>query len=371
MKQFCIPADFKTETIDKLVELNGKYHNSRVIETYGNITKGQNFGSGRAINQLPDIDISQLEKYVLYSQKNNIAFNYSLNAPFMGNKEFTEEELKTIISFLKQLKNIGVTSLTVALPSLIEIVKYLDWGFEVKVSAINNVDSLAKSMHYKNMGVKRIVVAESIHRKFQTLKNICDGYGDGIEVIVNTMCHTNCSYRHFHYNQVGADSKGVPNDVSVNFYEHRCMMQRYKTQTEMLKLGWIRPEDINYYYNIGVKHFKLQGRQHVATGGHLKTLEYYMKEDFEGNLMALLDMFNSRYSFEVAIDNKKLGGFIKPFVEKESFCDSQCASCNYCGMYAEKAIDIEKSDKVISLAKMFYSQTDKLSKMVDSLKTNC
>lgn len=47
MKYYSIPADLKKGTIDGYAELNKRYKDSRVFETYGNITDGGLLGSGR------------------------------------------------------------------------------------------------------------------------------------------------------------------------------------------------------------------------------------------------------------------------------------------------------------------------------------
>ena len=74
MKYFNVPADFKKETIDEYIRLNNVYKNSKVIETYGNVTLGNNFGSGRVLSQLPKIDLLDLREYIEYSKQNGSYF---------------------------------------------------------------------------------------------------------------------------------------------------------------------------------------------------------------------------------------------------------------------------------------------------------
>ncbi len=42
--------------------------------------------------------------------------------------------------------------------------------------------------------------------------------------------------------------------------------------------------------------------------------------------MELLDSFSPTNNFKIHMDNKKLDGFIKPFVEKDNFCKNDCDS---------------------------------------------
>jgi collagenase-like PrtC family protease len=364
MKYFIMPADFKKETIDAYEKINRTCAHSRILETYGNVTLGMNFGSGRVLSQLPEVDLMDLQEFIRYSEQKKIGFNYTLNLSYMQNKEFTGEGISRIKEFLRLLREVGVRSLTVAMPSLLDFIRFADYDFKVKVSTICHITNANKARAYRNKGVERIVVDESVHRDFQTLKQIREAFGENVELIVNTMCHRNCIYRHFHYNETCGDSAGVANPVGVDYFEHKCMLQRYDSPAELLKLGWIRPEDLKYYTSIGYRLFKFQGRQHVENGNPLKALQHYIDEDYDGNLMELLDMFNTRYSFKVFLDNKKLEGFIKPYYEKENFCKNDCARCGYCEAFARKSIDYEKGLEVIHSAKTFYTEYDQYKEAI-------
>ncbi len=91
MKYFSMPADFKKVTIDSYSHLNQVYEGSRIIETYGNITIGNELESGRPVDILPEVDLAGLRSNIEYSQKRGIDFNYTINASYMNNRELTKE----------------------------------------------------------------------------------------------------------------------------------------------------------------------------------------------------------------------------------------------------------------------------------------
>jgi collagenase-like PrtC family protease len=366
MKYFSVPSDFKHETIDGYEQLNNEYEDSKVIETYGQVTIGNSYGSGRSIDLLPSIDFIDLSNYIQYSKAKGINFNYTLNASHMCNKEFTENGVKEIKSFLKKLHTIGVRSLTIALPSLFEMIKSMDLDFKIKTSAICQITNANKASSYKKMGAERIVTDESINRDFYTLKQIREVFGDKVEIIVNAICYKDCIYRMFHYNQLAVDSVKVTSATSTQYYNHRCVAKRFEDISNIMKLSWVRPEDIRYYSKIGINHFKLQGRHNVLGGDPIKTVECYFKENFDGNLMELLDFFSPTNSFNVYVDNKKLDGFLKPFFEIEKFCKNSCTNCNYCEKYAQKAIDYQKAKDVAELTKKFYKEYDSFTELIKS-----
>ena len=100
MKYYSMPADFKQETIAKYAELNKRYKDSRVFETYGNITDGNFLGSGRLVSQMSKVDWLDLHEYIKYSRDRDIDFSYTINPPFIQNMEFTGEGVKKIKDFL-------------------------------------------------------------------------------------------------------------------------------------------------------------------------------------------------------------------------------------------------------------------------------
>jgi collagenase-like PrtC family protease len=368
MKYFSVPADFKKETIDAYERLNNTYNDSKLVETYGNITMGNFFGSGRLAKQMRKIDTYDLHEYVDYCKERNIDFNYTFNFTHMRNREFTREGINEIAGFIKKIYQANVRIMTVTLPSIIELIRATGLDIKIKASTICQVVNANKALFYKKLGVERIVVDESINRNFAALRAIRDAFGQNVEVIVNQVCDLNCVYRIFHYNMISEEREGTVHDVGIDFYEHRCVMQQFKTPDNLIKLSWIRPEDLKYYTAIGINYFKLQGRHTFVKGGDpVRTLEYYFKESFDGNLMDLLSMFATMNNFKVYVDNKSLDGFLKPFFEGKKSCANHCTQCKYCCSYAQKAINLEKAVVMMRNAEEFYDEYDTYKKMIHSV----
>lgn len=349
MNKFSMPADFKTDTIVGYAALNRKYEgHGRIIETYGQITSGEIISSGRKSQILPKIDLGTLQEYVSFSKDNNIDFNYVLNPSCLGNFEFTNEGIKTIQEFLFQLDNIGVRSVTSASPAIMEIIKNTGLGFGIKASAICEISSPMKAAFYKEMGVERIVSEPDITRDFRTLKAITDSFGEGVEIIINSVCFKYCVFKMFCYNHEAHCSADNNNESIQDYFFNRCEKRKAQNKENGVKLNWIRPEDLKYYRQIGITNFKLAGRQNVSLGDPLKTIEGYLKEDFDGNLYDFLHLFsNYSMNYHPYIDNKKLDGYVSKFFNDPLFCQQKCDTCNYCKKYAEKSFTEEGVNKYI------------------------
>jgi collagenase-like PrtC family protease len=367
MKYFNIAADFKKETIDGYYRLNNIYKDSQVIETYGNITIGNTCEGGRVYEDLPKVDLKALQNYLEYSKAKGIDFNYSLNGSCMGNREFTEKGAADIRRFLYKLYDIGVRRLTIALPSIIELVKSTGLDFEIKVSIICQITNANKALQYKKLGAARLVVDESVNRDFVNLKKIREAFGAKTEIIINSMCHKDCIYRMFHYNQTAHDSVDKLHSSIITYYNHRCMLKRAEAPENFLKLCWVRPEDLHYYSEIGVNYYKIQGRHTVMKGDPVRALESYFRQSYEGDLIDLMELFAAPYAYKIKLDNKKLDGYLKPFLETPGFCKRDCQACRYCESFVQKCTDNRETQRINELAVQFYNEFDEYQTLLESL----
>ncbi|NQT91219.1 MAG: U32 family peptidase, partial [Lentisphaerae bacterium] len=338
MKRFSMPADFKPGTLEGYARLHEEYEDCRVIDTYGNVTVDNRLGSGRSIDRLPRVTLPELAEYIRCSREKGIDFCYTINASSMQNRELTREGASDIKEWLGRLRDAGVQCLIVAMPSLIELIRSMDFDFKIKSSVIAQITSVNKAMAFKKMGVDRITIDECANRDFETLRRIRESFGEEAEIIVNSVCHQDCHYRMFHYNQIASDSIAVAGETSCTYYPTRCAMRIYEDPANYFKATWIRPEDLHYYREIGISYFKLQGRQAVAAGDPVRAAECYFKEAFEGDLKDLLYLFAPPSAVRLSVDNRSLDGFLKPFFEQPGFCDRDCTRCDYCGAYARKIL---------------------------------
>lgn len=337
MKYFCMPSDFKNETIDKYCEINNRYHHSKIIETFGQLAPDTVFGSCRYPRGLPEVDIHKLEDYVKYCSEKGIEFNYVINATCMSNEELTKPGYKKVKDFFEMLEGIGIGWVTISLPSLMETAKYAAPNLKIKASTVCQINSPHKAKFYEELGIKRIVLDEDIYREFNTLKSIRKVYTGDIEIIINSFCVNDCPYKMFHYNSF---SHSHTNMDECSYFNSRCQNIHIGAENYM-KLNWIRPEDIHYFHDIGINYFKIQGRTNVYSGDPVKAATHYIEENYEGDLINLLELFSSSKPLTLAgckIDNSKLDGFFKKFVDDSGFCTKVCSKCGYCKGFAEKSI---------------------------------
>lgn len=361
MKVFSMPADFKEETINEYEELNHMNENMVIRETYGQVTEGYLHMSGRAKDTIFQIGMKDLEKYVEFSKKRGMEFNYTLNAACFGNYEFSDKGIREIKELLHDLQTIGVNHLTLTTPSVMELVKDLAPDMKIKASAICEINSVKKMNHYKDIGVERFVVEPDLTRNFAVLKNMVKLGKDMLEIIINDKCLRDCPYKIFHYNQTAHDN----DKRAESYYFMNCGVEKSSNPQNYLNLNWIRPEDLHLYETMGIRYFKVEGREFMEKGNIIKFLKAYIDESFDGNLLDLLHIF-SPYdtAHQPYIDNKSLDGYVEGFYDNNVLCDQICDTCGYCKKFMDRSFTMPVG--MVPEAVAFYRSKNKFIERLSS-----
>lgn len=366
MKIFSVPADFKNESLQEYDEMNQKYEEVSIRETYGQLTDGYMHMSGRATDIIPAVNMKELEEYVDFSLKKRIDFNYTLNAACFGNYEFSDKGINELNDLLTNLKNIGVKNLTLTTPGIIELVKHIAPDMNIKASAICQIDSVEKMNYYLQLGVERFVVEPSIIKNFVVLENMAKIGSDKMEIILNDKCMRNCPFRIFHYNQTAHDNS----EEGKSYYFMSCGVEKSNNLLKYLNLNWIRPENLGLYQRMGIQYLKVEGREFARQGNIKKLLEAYIDESFEGNLLDLLHVFAPYDTLhQPYIDNKKLDGYVEGFFKKDIVCNQMCEECGYCKKYMDQSFEMQKN-MALNAAEYYESKNLFLQRLKTESKLN-
>ncbi len=338
MSCFSIPANFQEATIEEIGKHN-KNWDFPVKEVYGSLNPSI-FGSGRSDSYIRSIDYNSLEKYVAACKKNEIDFNYTLNFTCDSNLEFRPHGKRKVIKFLRKLNSLGVGRFTTALPSILDLLNEYVPDAKVSISVVSDVDSLIRLNAFQASSVQRIMLPEFMNRKLARLERlIAQGRRVGVNfgTIVNSTCLIDCPFRNFHY-IFSSHKSGGKLYHPVDYWATRCTLTKINDPVEILKMGWIRPEDIDYYAKMGIDVFKIAGRE-MKKANFIKTVDIYNQRSFDGNLWELLKCFSNpttspselAYSRMFDIPNKQLGPFTRRFFEAKAFCNGKdCEVCKYC-----------------------------------------
>ncbi|MFH1619964.1 MAG: U32 family peptidase [bacterium] len=343
--KLCVPTSWDNRLIVKLDELNKETKN--IHELYGTMRTSV-LGGGRPAARLPQITFSQAKEHIELAHSCGFSFNYLLNAPCHGGREFEVKFRQKMHEYLEQVRELNADTITVSNPYLLELIKKEYPSFKIIVGSFAEVDSLNTAVYYDRMGVECIILACDTNRKFEELKKIRRNVGCGLEVMINDGSLFDCPRRRYcsrlagHVTQEGENGE-LPLYVSYTLL--KCSLKRLAPD-ELMKSIWIRPEDIGVYEDIGIEYFKIAGRS-FSTEWILRCAGAYSKRSYNGNLLELMELHNvpilapytgdrTTVSSLFHIDNRALDGFIDFF--KEYGCDGDCRACRYCTDFAKTAV---------------------------------
>ena len=330
-------------------------------------------GGARPGFVLPQINRKYVEQYIKACHERRLEFSYLLNAPCLGNLQYSKKGYGRIIDLIEWIDQSGADAVTVGIPYLINLVRKRFPRLKVKVSTTARVNTVRKALQYEDMGVEEIIIDEHINREFKTLEAIQKAVTCNLELIVNNICLWQCPYNYEHVNHDGhASREGEEDDYCYLQYPgYLCLYRKLTDPVELLKSPWIRPEDIPHYEHIGYQHFKITERfkktslllEHVKAyenrryDGNLLDLftlprkgaftpvhlEYFIKPEHV-NIMKISELekvFDLEVRELVQIDNRKLNGFIEHF--KKYDCNlASCSDCRYCETVFEQVAVVDQ-----------------------------
>ncbi|NYT19955.1 MAG: U32 family peptidase [Methanosarcinales archaeon] len=288
-------------------------------------------GTGRTNLSAPKLD--EIAQQTEYAHSKGVKMEIVLNSSCMGGQHLTPEGYRAIDWYFDKLNSIGIDSITVADPYLVEMLAK-DYDMDVVVSVLSFVDTPQKAEFYEQLGATTIVVDPAVNRHFDKLEAIRDTVSCKLKLLVNEACLYQCPFRYAHFNFFShANGPGPKPTVLDDYYYYKCLSLRIKDPQQIIKSPWIRPEDLKEYKHI-TDTFKIGGRTHFVNW-ILNNVEAYANERYDGNLMDLLDSIKDLKD-TFYIPNRELDGAIEQWKK----CDKVCHKCGYCKRLAEKVINI-------------------------------
>lgn len=376
-----LATNFDDELIDKIKQYP-------IYEMYGKLNIDI-IGGGRPSNYLKKVDLKKFENHVKKIRNSGINFNYLLNSACLSNYNQDGEWVKNVIEFLSYLKSVNVNALTITNPYLVDLVKrHFGNDFIIRVSSFACVDNYEKAKFWDKLGVDIICVDFcKVNRNFKMLKYMVNNLNCKIELLCTNSCLKDCPMIHTHVNDIAHASNSYFDgkkyeDWGLNF----CQEYQLNNLHEYIKSPWIRPEDIKYYENIGIEHYKITERD-FSTDELVKRVQAYCERKYSGNLLDLIqgsgassiddiklirkNKFNTRNEIvkeiqrirgigclreadkHIVIDNEKIPeDFILHFVK--NICTGLCDKCNYCKKISDISIKVNKD--VCSYLKYLYKE---------------
>lgn len=319
-------------------------------------------GGGRPAMITNGVTEDVAEAVVDAAHRNGWQFCYLLNASCMGNMEFDVKIHKEVRKHLDWISDIGVDTVTVTIPYLVELIKSQYPWLKVRISLIAGVNSIPKARYFRELGADSMTVDYMKNRDVAFLRALVQRVPGSYTLLVNDQCLFQCPYRSYHYNACGHGSQSW--DRQSNFYLDysmvRCTVDKLKRPERLIMMPWIRPEDLAFYEELGFDTFKISGR-HMPTDGIVRAVNAYVERRFDGNLLTILNPFvnadDSRYPH---VDNRALDGFLSEMGFRD--CENECDACDYCASVARRAVRMVDPDAAAKYLESLERHIDGLAK---------
>lgn len=351
---------------------------SAVRTVYGKMPIDR-FGGGRPSLSLPPVSREQVEAHVQLAHSLGIEFNYLMNAVCMDAAEFTPAAKRDLFDTIDWLRSLGVEMVTVSTPVMVELVRRRAPDLRISLSTFAYVDSLQKALAFERMGVHEITLPEGLNRNFRMLELLKRNLRCELQVIATNVCMAACPHRiaHANFQSHASQETHVGSMLPIDFSMLSCTAATLADPVEVLKMPWIRPEDVHHYEAIGIDKVKLTERM-KTTAALLRIARAYSERRYDGNLDELLN-FRVRSEYlppnrsliaskapsplvqrsrellfarAITIRNRPLDGFLEFFVKSDQDCRNvSCGeTCRHCHAYAGKALVYDEGKEAALLA---------------------
>jgi collagenase-like PrtC family protease len=334
--EFSVPYNNDPETLREIFrfkDLNG----NRIREIY--LSGPQEYsGAGRIV---PEIDFPAFAGVVDSIHREGIRVNLLLNSTCEGSEWYSPEVLRAAMDYLRRAhEELGVEAVTIANPLYIREVRRRFPALEITASVLGDIDCVEKAVIYRKAGADVLTPHVDINRDLKTLARIQKAAQAPMKLMVNEGCLFRCPFRKFHFNYISHKSRKPEMKGGVraedNVFSLNCIQRTQSDLSQILKSGWIRPEDASRYSGI-TSYFKIVGRT-SSRSMLLRTVEAYLRESWDGDLLELMagNLYSVGMSHLLHLDNKSLDGV--RFFETVSSCSRECSECDYCGALIGKLI---------------------------------
>lgn len=355
-----------------------KINFSEVESVYGGIGSAV-IGGGRAPLVIKAVTDEEIKQSVELAHEHNMDFDFTVNSGCLANKEFTKKGHEEIITYLEWIEGLGVDSITVTLPSIIQIARKYTPKLKIKVSTFQRIASVEVAKKYESLGVDAIMITENCNRDFKLIESIRSAVDCKLVLLANVGCLYNCHNAHSH---IVSSSHSCDKDMEQTIFttipfSAECVMNKLRDITEFIKIRYIRPEDVKIYEDLGIDLLKLADR-HTKTEIIEQRVKAYVNRSYDGNLMDLMgqksdrktdninqeefgrllsfseegkkkifeyfNYFNFALSDLIYIDNKKFpDNFLNGYRNKDCV-KTDCNNCGYCKRVCEQVIRVPQPE---------------------------
>lgn len=292
-------------------------HPARRVAAVFGCRQQQLIGHGRAPNDVPAVTDAQIVQHAALARSVGLEFLYLLN----GRCDHLEvealelrDQLVADLDWIVQC--VRATSVVVADPRVARLVRsrYPRHALGIRVSTIAAVMTPEDLEPWLPLDIDGVVLHHDVARDFDLLRNFATTLTQRapethLELLLNESCLHGCASRDAHYARLAKASLGY-----IEGFQQNCNLPKFQDPSLLLSANWIRPEDVTFYRSLGIRRFKVAGREMSAPWLD-RAVHAYVAGSYNGNLVDLLTMTPPGLTVQASdvffLDNGRLSGFLE------------------------------------------------------------
>ncbi len=354
--EIVLASNFDPGLVERTAELP-------VVSFFGNFPTTLT-GGGRPPQILPAVDPDGFRAFVERAHRANRTFYATINSADLGLQEYRAGYRAEFLREVERLVELGVDGFVVAVPLLLSWIHAEFPGVRLTASSFARVRTVAQGEYFLRMGADTIVIEEA-NRDLKLLAGLRDA-GAEVEVLVNQTCIHDCPYRFHHLATSSLAAQHGARGPKFEYPILQCGLELVQDPVKLVSGIFVRPEDLGVLEEVGVRRFKISGRNRT-TDWLVRAAHAYAARRYDGNLLEILSYVQNlgpRSALrriaadgtapseatpllaafdalaQLEIDNRAIpSGFLRRIASTD--CPrTSCSTCGYCASVARKAVRI-------------------------------
>jgi len=288
----------------------------RVASVFG-CRQQQLIGHGRAPGDVPVVTDEAIVRHSAVARSVGLEFLYLLNGRCEHLQVGTPSVRDQLIADIDWIvQTVRATSIVVADLRVARLIRsrYSRRAVGLRVSTIAAVMKAEDLEPWLPLDVDGVVLHHDVARDFELLRDFgatlrrraADTH---LELLVNESCLHGCAFRDAHYARLA----GAPLNY-IEGFQQNCNLPKFRDPSLLLSANWIRPEDLTIYRELGIRRFKVAGRE--MPGPWLdRAVQAFVVGSYRANLVDLLTMTPPGLGVAAAdvayLDNTALSDFLQ------------------------------------------------------------
>lgn len=290
---------------------------SRRISSVFGSRQQQLTGHGRAPADVQWVADAEIARHAHVAHAHGLKFLYLLNGR-CEHMDFNDVDLRlqvlTDVEWI--IEDVRADCIVVADLRLGELIRsaFSSRKVALRVSTVTGVKTMDQLRPWLPLDIDGVVLHHDAGRDFEHLRCFVSSLGREapgveIELLLNESCLYGCPSREAHYARLARERL----DYTEGF-QQSCNLPKFRDPSLLLRACWIRPEDLDLYKELGIRRFKVAGRE-MPSAWLERAAGAYLQGQYQGNLVDLLTMTPPGLDVTAAdiffVENAALDGFLQ------------------------------------------------------------